>query len=76
MTEEPSPTDPLLSSEERDLLVRFFRRALDLYGRGAVTAESVLDYLRVVVDALDPEHPGSLASVRGALEDAWREADG
>lgn len=76
MTEGLSSTDLVLSREERDLLVRFFRRALDLYDRGAITSESVLDYLRVVVDALDPEHPGSLDSVKGALNDAWREADG
>jgi len=54
----------------------FFRRALNLHARGAVSPESVLDYLQLVTDALDPESPESFAAIRSALEDAWRQADG
>ncbi len=68
--------DAGLSVEEEAVLVRFFRRALTLYEAGAVTPESVLDYLRVVTDAIDPEEPGSIAELRSTLEDAWRSSDG
>lgn len=56
--------------------MRFFRRALDLHARGIVSPESVVDYLRLVTDALDPEQPQSFAAPSSALEDAWRQADG
>jgi len=65
-----------LTSEELDLLLRFFRRALRLYETGVISPEAVLDYLKLVTDAIDPQHPGSVAAIRSALEDAWREADG
>ena len=65
-----------LTSEELDLLLRFFRRALRLYETGVISPEAVLDYLKLVTDAIDPQHPGSVAAIRSALEDAWREAEG
>lgn len=68
--------DVSLTVEEQAVLVRFFRRALNLYDVGVVTPESVLDYLRVVTEAIDPEKPGSIAELRSTLDDAWRQADG
>jgi hypothetical protein len=65
-----------LTTEERDVLVRFFRRSLRLYETGVISPEAVLEYLKLVTDAIDPQHPGSVAALRSALEDAWREADG
>lgn len=76
MTEHTQAPELTLTSEELDLLIRFFRRAIDLHDRGAVSPESVIDYLRLVTDALDPQLPGSIAALGSALEDAWREADG
>lgn len=76
MTDTTPPSAAALTSDEQDFLVRFFRRALDLHARGGVSPESVLDYLQLVTDALDPEAPGSFAAIRSALEDAWRQADG
>ena len=76
MTADEPPRALSLTPEERDLLVRFFRRALRLHETGGVGAEAVLEYLKLVTDAIDPEHRGSVAALRSALEDAWREADG
>ena len=76
MSADEPTRDAGLTVEEEAVLVRFFRRALTLYGAGAVTPESVLDYLRVVTDAIDPEKPGSIAELRSTLEDAWRSSDG
>lgn len=76
MTEDHSSVALFLTPDERDLLVRFFRRALRLYETGVVDPEAVLEYLKLVTDAMDPDHPGSVVALRGALEDAWREADG
>lgn len=76
MTDSPPAHPAALTTDEQDFLVRFFRRALNLHARGVVSPESVLDYLQLVTDALDPELPQSFAAVRSALEDAWRQADG
>lgn len=76
MTEQSRSAPSTLTPEELGFLVRFFRRALDLHAKGMVSPESVLDYLRLVTDALDPELPGSIGALRCALEDAWRQADG
>jgi hypothetical protein len=76
MTQHAQAPKTTLTSGELDLLIRFFRRAMYLHDKGAVSPESVLDYLRIVTDALDPEQPGSIAALRGALEDAWRQSDG
>lgn len=76
MTEHQPPSEMTLTSDERDLLIRFFRRALHLYERGVVSPEAVLEYVKLVTDAIDPSEPGSFAALRGALEDAWRQADG
>ncbi len=76
MSADEPAHDTSLTVEEQAVLVRFFRRALNLYDVGAVTPESVLDYLRVVTDAIDPEEPGSIAELRSTLEDAWRPSDG
>lgn len=76
MTVDESYGAPFMPPEERDLLVRFFRRALRLYETGVISPEAVLEYLKLVTDAIDPQHPGSVATIRSALEDAWREADG
>lgn len=65
-----------LTPEELDLLVRFFRRALRLHETGVISPEAILEYLKLVTDAIDPQHPGSVAGLRGALEDAWRHSDG
>lgn len=58
------------------MLVRFFRRAVRLYEAGVVSPEAVMEYLKLVTDAIDPQMPGSITALSGALEDAWREADG
>lgn len=76
MSDDERAQEASLTIEEQTILVRFFRRALNLYDVGAVTPESVLDYLRVVTDAIDPEEPGSIAELRNTLEDAWRPSDG
>jgi len=76
MSADEPAHDTSLTVEEQAVLVRFFRRALNLDDVGAVTPESVLDYLRVVTDAIDPEEPGSIAELRSTLEDAWRPSDG
>lgn len=65
-----------LTPEELDLLVRFFRRALRLYETGGIGSEAVVEYLKLVTDAMDPQQPGSVAALRSALEDAWRQSDG
>jgi hypothetical protein len=65
-----------LTPDDLDLLVRFFRRALRLHETGVISSESVLEYLKLVTDAIDPQHAGSMDDIRSALEDAWREADG
>lgn len=76
MTDNPPPHTAQLTPDEQKFLVRFFRRSLNLHARGVVSPESVLDYLLLVTDALDPERPESFAAIRTALEDAWRQADG
>lgn len=76
MTDMPSAQAAALTADEQDFMLRFFRRALNLHARGVVSAESVLDYLQLVTDALDPELPQSFTSIRSAMEDAWRQADG
>jgi hypothetical protein len=76
MTGNGSNAEYSLTPEELDLLVRFFRRAMRLYEIGVVSPEAVLEYLKLVTDAMDPQQPGSVAALRSALEDAWREADG
>jgi len=76
MKDTPGPCATHLTLSEQEFLMRFFRRALDLHARGIVSPESVLDYLRLVTDALDPEQPQSFAAISSALEDAWRQADG
>jgi hypothetical protein len=76
MSDDEPAQEASLTVEEQTILVRFFRRALNLYDVGAVTPESVLDYLRVVTDAIDPEEPGSIEGLRNTLEDAWRPSDG
>lgn len=65
-----------LTPEELDLLIRFFRRALRLHETGVISPEAVLEYLKLATDAIDPHHPGSLAALRSALDDAWRQSDG
>lgn len=74
-TNEPN-AEFSLTPEELDLLVRFFRRATRLYETGVISSEAVLEYLKLVADAMDPQKPGSVAALGNALEDAWREADG
>lgn len=76
MAESEPSRDFSLTPEELVLLVRFFRRALRLYETGVISPEAVLEYLKLVTDAMDPQHPGSVIALRSALEDAWREADG
>lgn len=76
LTDASPPHAAPLTPEEQEFLVRFFRRALGLHAKGVVSPESVLDYLQLVTDALDPELPGSFSAIRTALEDAWRQADG
>jgi hypothetical protein len=76
MTDTPAPYTAHLTPDEQEFLAHFFRRALNLHARGAVSPESVLDYLQLVTDALDPESPECFAAIRTALEDAWRQADG
>lgn len=76
MTDMPSAHAAALTADEQDFLLWFFRRALNLHARGVVSPESVLNYLQLVTDALDPELPQSFTAIRSALEDAWRQADG
>jgi len=76
MTDPFPPNAVHLTPDEQEFLVRFFRRALNLHARGVVSSESILDYLQLVTDALDPERTESFAAIRNALEDAWRQADG
>jgi hypothetical protein len=64
-----------LAEQDAESLKRFFRRALDLYAAGAVTADSVVEYLEMALRALDSQDPGEMQIARGVLDDAWREDD-
>jgi hypothetical protein len=76
MTADESVRALTLTPDDLDLLVRFFRRALRLHETGVISSEAVLEYLKLVTDAIDPQHSGSMDAIRSALADAWREADG
>lgn len=65
----------VLSEDDREFLAEFFRRALELHGSGAVTTDSALEYLTLVVSTVDFQTPDAIQSLRAVLEDAWREDD-
>jgi len=65
----------VLSDSDLGRLESFFRRALELHAGGAATADSVVEYLRLVVEALDDHTPEAVEAMLDAIDDAWREDD-
>jgi hypothetical protein len=65
----------LLSDTDRDRLIEFYRRALELHADGAVTTDSAIDYFMLVVSALDLHTAEAIQSMWSSLEDVWWESD-
>jgi len=66
----------VLSESDRQRLDDFFQRALELHAGGAATTDSAVEYLRLVVLALDEHTPEAVQDMLAVVEDAWREDDG
>ncbi len=65
----------VLSDDAKSFLKGFFERALERHASGAVTTESVVNYLTLAIDAVDRQKPDEIEYMRAVLEDAWREDD-
>lgn len=65
----------VLSDDDKGFLRGFFEAALERHASGAVTTESVVNYLTLAIDAVDRQKPDEIEYMRAVLEDAWREDD-